>query len=164
MAVSTSNNKVYVANGNSVTVIDGDTSAQTNVDLGAPVQGVAANWYRTDTYATTVGKNGSAVVVIDGMTNSTTTVFETFKKLGDVFTDGNSRVQVAASDGTQGGSVIVFDAETQRKIAEVGTSGASGIMAGTNTKERCTSPTRLGEPRSSITSTPPPPSGPAVTP
>lgn len=130
MAVSTSNNKVYVANGNSVTVIDGDTSAETKVDLGAPVLGVAANWSRTDTYATTVGKNGSTVVVIDGMTNATTTVFETFKKLGDVFTDGNYRVQVAASDGTQGGSVIVFDAQTQRKIAEVGTSGASGIMAG----------------------------------
>lgn len=130
IAVSTRNNNVYVANGSSVTVIDGYTSAKTIVDLGASVQSVATDWSDNVAYATVAGKNGSSLVVIDGMTYATTTVLETFKKLGDVYWDGNSRVYVAASNGAQGGSVMVFDADTKRRIAEVGTSGESGIMAG----------------------------------
>ncbi|MFJ4026897.1 FG-GAP-like repeat-containing protein [Paenarthrobacter sp. NPDC089989] len=130
MTVNSTNNNVYVANGNSVTVIDGATSAKTIVDLGASVQAVEANRYTNKIYVTTTGKNSSAVVLIDGMTNATTTVLETFKKLGDIFSDGNGRVYVASSNGSEGGSVMVFDAELKRRVAEVGTNGPSGIMAG----------------------------------
>ncbi|WP_311214509.1 MULTISPECIES: FG-GAP-like repeat-containing protein [unclassified Arthrobacter] len=144
MSVDTNTRKVYVANGNSVTVIDGATNAKTTVDLGAPVQGVASNRFHGDTYATTVGKNGSAVVTIDWYSNTPTTVFETFKKLGDVYTDGNSRVYVASSNGSQGGSVLVFDVETRKRIAEVGTSGGSGIMAGDRYQGKVYSPNLAG--------------------
>ncbi|MEQ4565237.1 FG-GAP-like repeat-containing protein [Paenarthrobacter sp. CAP02] len=145
MSYSPANYDLYVANGNSVTVIDGRTNVPTTVDLGAPVQGVAANFVSNTTFATVDGQNKSLVMAISGVDNTVSTVFETFsKKLGDIFTDGNSRLNVAASNGLNGGSVIVFDVQSKARVAEVGTSGQSGTMAGDRRQSKVYVPNLAG--------------------
>lgn len=130
MAYNPRNYDLYVANGNAVTVIDAATNVPTTVDLGVSVERVAAGFSGNSTFATTVSQGKSSVVAIDGFTNATSTVVETFKKLGEIFTDGNSLLNVAVSDGASGGSVMVFDVESKTKVAEVRTNGESGSMAG----------------------------------
>ncbi|MBT2584503.1 FG-GAP-like repeat-containing protein [Arthrobacter sp. ISL-95] len=131
MAFSPINHNLYVANGNAVTVIDKNTNATTSIDLGASVTRVAASYTSNNTtFATTVSQNKSSIVAINGFTNATSTVYETFGTLGEVLTDGNFRLNVAASNGMNGSSVMVFDTDTKTKIAEVGTNGESGKMGG----------------------------------
>ncbi|MFJ4263418.1 FG-GAP-like repeat-containing protein [Paenarthrobacter nicotinovorans] len=130
MAYSPRDYNLYVAHGNSVTVIEKNTNAPTTIDLGVPVERVAAGVVGGSVFATTASQSNSSVVAIDGFTHAVSTVVQTFRKLGDIFTDGNSLLNVAVSDGASGGSVMVFDVESKTKVAEMRTNGESGNMAG----------------------------------
>lgn len=145
MAFSPINYNLYVANGDSVTVIDKNTNAPTSINLGASVGRVAASFTSNNRiFATTVSRNKSSVVAIDGFTNATSTVYETSQKLGEIFTDGNFQLNVATSNGTSGGSVMVFDVDTKTKVAEVGTNGESGSMAGSRNQRKVYVPNLAG--------------------
>jgi DNA-binding beta-propeller fold protein YncE len=70
VAVNPATNKIYVANGGDLTVIDGATNNTVPLSIGGPVLFPAVDSVTNKVYVA----NGSNLTVIDGMTNATTNV------------------------------------------------------------------------------------------